>query len=113
MPHATSDAHDQPLFRLKSAMYPYTSEPHKGIEASLAGAADVIHLFVESREADDFFFWTAASAEKLKQLFPQLKKVVIEDDYLSQKQIDELPALLAPVIVEWTYGLYLDGRHGR
>lgn len=94
-------------------MYPYTPEPHKGIAASLAVAADVIHLFIDAREADEFFFWTTAAAEKLKQLFPQLKKVVIEDDYLSQKQIDELPSFLAPVIVEWTYGLYLDGRHGR
>jgi hypothetical protein len=94
-------------------MYPYTPEPHKGIEASTTVAADVIHLFIEAREADDFFFWTKASSEKLKQLFPQLKKVVIEDDYLSQKQIDDLPGCLAPVVVEWTCALHIDGRHGR
>jgi len=94
-------------------MYPYTPDPHQGIQRSLAVAEDVVHLFVEAREADEFFFWSGPSAKKLQQLFPNLKKVIIQDDYLSQKQIDELPVYLAPVSVEWTYGLHIDGRHGR
>lgn len=94
-------------------MYPYSPEPHRGIQTSLAVAEDVIHLFVDAREADDYFYWPESSAKKLKEQFPNLKMVIIEDDYLSQKQIDQLPGYLEPVAIEWSYGLYIDGRHGR
>lgn len=94
-------------------MYPYSPEPHRGIQASLATADDVIHLFVEAREASDYFSWLGSSTEKLKSQFPNLRQIIIEDDYLSQKQIDHLPRDLDPLAVEWTHGFYMDGRHGR
>lgn len=94
-------------------MYPYSPEPHCGIQASLAVSNDVIHLFVDAREARDYFFWLGSSTEKLKEQFPNLRKIIIQDDYLSQKHIDHLPMDLQPVAVEWTQGFYIDGRNGR
>ncbi|MDO8768532.1 MAG: hypothetical protein Q7K57_07505 [Burkholderiaceae bacterium] len=94
-------------------MYPYSPEPHRGIQASLATADDVIHLFVDAREANDYFRWPGSSTEKLKEQFRNLRKIIIEDDYLSQKQIAQLPTDLGSIAVEWAQGLYLDGRHGR
>jgi len=94
-------------------MYPYSPEPHRGIQASLATADDVIHLFVEANEAKGYFFWPGSSTEKLKSQFRNLRKIIIEDDYLSQKQIDHLPKDLEPILVEWAHGFYIDGRHGR
>ncbi|MDR7308153.1 hypothetical protein [Rhodoferax saidenbachensis] len=94
-------------------MYPYSPEPHRGIQASLAVSDDVIHLFVDAREAREYFFWLGSPTQKLKGQFPNLRKIIIQDDYLSQKQLDQLPIDLKPIAVEWTQGFYIDGRHGR
>jgi hypothetical protein len=61
---------------------------------------NVIHLYPGGREAGNYFDWSASAATRLKKQFPNLKKVMIEGDYLPQKQVDELPVYLAPVIVE-------------
>jgi hypothetical protein len=94
-------------------MYPYSPEPHRGIQASLATSDDVIHLFVEAREAREYFFWPGSSVEELKKQFENLRKIIIEDDYLSQKSIDQLPKDFEPIAVEWAQGYYLDGRNGK
>lgn len=60
-----------------------------------------------------YFDWSASAVKRLKEQFPNLKKVMIEDDYLPQKQMDELPGYLAPVVVEWVQRHYIDGRDGR
>ncbi|HEX5338434.1 MAG TPA: hypothetical protein VFW53_08355 [Gallionella sp.] len=89
---------------------------YKGIEASLPDKADVTQLYVEAREADEFFYWSKSSDKavlKLKVLFPNLEKLIIEDDYLIQSQIDALSTQLPPIAIEWTYRMYIDGRHGR
>lgn len=89
---------------------------HTGIEASLPNNASVTQLRIEAREADEFFYWSKSSekaALKLKALFPNLEKVIIEDDYLNQSQIDALSIQLPPIAIEWTYRMYIDGRHGR
>jgi hypothetical protein len=94
-------------------MYPYSANPHRGIQNSLAVAEDVIHLYVEAKEFYNLSSWPDAAAEKLKTAFPNLRKAIIEDDYLDIRMITELPGYLAPVVVEWAQGLYFDGRHGR
>jgi len=89
---------------------------YKGIKASLPDMASVTQLYIEAREADEFFYWSKSSEKavlKLKDLFPNLEKVVIEDDYLNQSQIDALSTQLPPIAIEWTYRMYIDGRHGR
>nr|WP_315493756.1 hypothetical protein [uncultured Rhodoferax sp.] len=74
---------------------------------------DVIHLFVDAHEARDYFFGLGSSTDKLKKQFPNLRKIIIQDDCLSQKYIEHLPIDLQPVAVEWTQGFYIDGRNGR
>lgn len=91
----------------------FPDEPAQGIEASLKIRESVVSLYVSAREAEEYFFWPMSSAHKLKEQFPRLRKVTIQDDYLSQKQIDSLSQHLQPVVVEWTYGLFIDGRHGK
>ena len=88
----------------------------KGIEASLPGRISVVELYVEAREADEFFYWSASSEKstlKLKAQFPNLKKIIVEDDYLVQSQIDALTKQLPPIEIEWKYRMCIDGRHGR
>ena len=92
------------------------TRPFKGIEASLPDRISVVELYVEAREADEFFYWSASSeksTQKLKAQFPNLKKILIEDDYLVQSQIDALTKQLPPIEIEWKYRMYIDGRHGR
>ncbi len=89
---------------------------YKGIEASLPDKVSVTQLYIEAREADEFFYWSKSSdkaALKLKALFPNLEKLIIENDYLIQSQIDALPNQLFPIAIEWTYRMYIDGRNGR
>lgn len=89
---------------------------YKGIKASLPNKANVIELYIEAREADEFFYWSKSSDKavlKLKALFPKLEKVMIEDDYLIQSQIDALSNQLPPIAIEWKFCMYLDGRYGR
>jgi hypothetical protein len=89
---------------------------YKGIEASVPYKDSVAQLYIEAREADDFFYWSKSSENavlKLKALFPKLEKIIIEDDYLNQSQIDALSTQLHPIAIEWTYRMYIDGRHGR
>jgi hypothetical protein len=67
-------------------------------------------------QADEFFYWSKSSEKavlKLKALFPKLEKLIIEDDYLNQSQIDALSIQFPPITIEWTYRMYIDGRHGR
>ena len=92
------------------------SKVNRGIEASLADKTDVRHLYVEAKEANEFFYWSKSTDQavlKLKALFPKLERITIEDDYLIQSQIDALITQLPPIAVEWTYRMYIDGRHGR
>lgn len=89
---------------------------YKGIEASLPDKTNVTQLYIEAREANEFFYWSKSSdkaALKLKDLFPKLEKIIIEDDYLIQSQIDALSTQLPPIAIEWTYRMYIDGCHGR
>jgi hypothetical protein len=89
---------------------------HKGIETSLSEKANVTQLYIEAREADEFFYWAKSSdkaALKLKVLFPNLEKLTIEDDYLIQSQIDALATQLLPITIEWVCRMHIDGRHGR
>jgi len=91
-------------------------KPFKGIKASLPNRIGVVELYVEAREANEFFYWVASSEKstlKLKALFPNLKKIFVEDDYLIQSQIDALTEQLPPIEIEWKYCMYIDGRHGR
>jgi hypothetical protein len=93
-----------------------TAKVYTGIAASLPDRENVIELHIQSREADDFFYWAFSSeksALKLKAHFPNLKKVIIVEDYLIQSQIDALSIHLLPLEVKWEVCGYIDGRHGR
>lgn len=93
-----------------------TANVYKGIAASLSDSTNVHELYIEAKEADSFFYWASSSeksALKLKVHFPNLKKVMIEDDYLTQTQVDALEVQLLPLEIKWEMCGYVDGRHGR
>lgn len=89
---------------------------YKGIETSIPEKSDVVVLYIEAVEADDFFYWVASSAKsvsKLKSYFSNLKKVIIEDDCLNQAQLDALLNQLSPIEIEWVQKMHISGRNGR
>lgn len=49
--------------------------------------------------------------------FPDLEKVWIEDDYLSDSEMSEVRLLMKSnspsIVLAWMPGAYLDGKHGR
>lgn len=80
-----------------------TAEIFKGIKASLPNWQSVVELYVDAREADEYFYWSASSeksVQNLKDQFPNLMKIYIEDDYLVQTQIDALIAQFPPIEIE-------------
>ncbi|WP_175425818.1 hypothetical protein [Trinickia violacea] len=98
----------QPLAKF----YPYSSNPHRGIEQSWPVPADVIKVAIEAREADRWFGERQATS-RLKQLFPNAIEFLIQDDYLADRQKASIEDELAPAKVTWDPGFCIDGRHGR
>lgn len=89
---------------------------HKGINKSMPDNLNVTVLFIDAKEADEYFIWVAASPKsvlKLREMFPNLRKLMIEDDYLVDSQIDAIKKCVAPIVLEWKRFNYLDGRHGK
>ena len=94
-------------------MYPYSPEPHQGIEASLSVSDEVIHLFVKAQEAKHYFEAPDSSTKRLKRQFVNLRKIIIEDDYFSTAEADRISINLEPLEVEWACGFCIGGRHGK
>lgn len=92
--------------------YPYSPEPHRGIERSRPVAEAVIKLAIDAREAVDWFCESRA-ALRLKQLFPNAIEFIVQDDYVSDRQKISIEHELAPAKVTWEPGFCIDGRHGR
>ena len=93
-----------------------SSSFHQGIKKSIPESVNVTVLFIDAKEADEYFLWVASSPKsvsKLREIFPNLRKLIIEDDSLVDSQIDAIQKCVSPVNLEWTYHMYIDGRHGR
>jgi hypothetical protein len=89
---------------------------HKGIKKSIPDSENVTVLFIDAKEADDYFLWVATSPKsvsKLKEMFPNLRKLIIEDDFLVDSQIEAIQKYVAPLILEWRYYSCIVGRHGK
>jgi hypothetical protein len=99
-----------------SSRFPYTSQAHLGIANSKWVSMDVVNLRVYGREFRRYVRTQSSeihAAIELVNSFPNLQCLLLDDDYLSDREQQEIEAILRPLSVSWTRSLYIDGRHGR
>ncbi len=84
------------------------------LDWALRHAEEVTELFVDAKLVREIGYRNVLS---VLNGFPDLEKVWMEDDYLSDSEMSEVRSLiksnLPSIVLAWMPGAYVDGKHGR
>lgn len=84
------------------------------LDWALRHAEEVTELFVDAKLVRDIGYRKILAG---LNGFPDLEKVWIEDDYLSDSEMSEVRSLMKSaypgIVLAWMPGAYVDGKHGR